>query len=81
MQMKTDTPALGTRRDKAVVCLYEKLLRLDDDQWERAPLERLKTYSRPIYKSDWRGEEKAGAIPPPHLLQSVRLLCRTEREW
>jgi hypothetical protein len=43
MEMQTYTPPLTARRNKAAICLHEKLLRLEEEEWDREPLERLKT--------------------------------------
>jgi hypothetical protein len=43
MEMQTNTPPLYARRNKAAICLHEKLLRLEEEEWDRKPVERLKT--------------------------------------
>jgi hypothetical protein len=43
MEMQTNTPPLIARRNKAAICLHEKLLRLEEEEWDREPVERLKT--------------------------------------
>jgi hypothetical protein len=35
MEMQTSTPPLNARRNKAAICLHEKLLRLEEEEWER----------------------------------------------
>jgi hypothetical protein len=43
MEMQTNTSPLNAWRNKAAICLHEKLLRLEEEEWDREPVERLKT--------------------------------------
>jgi hypothetical protein len=43
MEMQTNTPPLNARRNKAAICLHEKLLGIEEEEWDREPKERLKT--------------------------------------
>jgi hypothetical protein len=43
MKTSAPTPGLNARRNKAAICLHEKLLRLKEEKWDREPVERLKT--------------------------------------
>jgi hypothetical protein len=42
MEIQMNTPPLISRRNKAAICLHEKLLRLEEE-WDKEPVERLKT--------------------------------------
>jgi hypothetical protein len=33
---------MTARRNKAAICLHEKFLRLEEEEWDREPVERLK---------------------------------------
>jgi hypothetical protein len=39
MEIKTNTPPLIARRNKAAICLHEKLLRLEEEESDRELVE------------------------------------------
>jgi hypothetical protein len=55
MEIQMNTPPLNAKRNKAAICLREKLLRLEEEEWDREPVEIKNTNH--IYHSSAASEE------------------------